>query len=146
MASYYDEEIVLYLKQNKINYFKNTTDFNEIVDFMMDKFEFRHGKLNLVGADFEKYIKSDDMSISKDVINFLNELFHEQMCNSKEKVIYIGDDLTEYVYEFGFNDLTMLIPYLINNVPQHHYFLFDNMRRLLLVSFENEILYVEKLE
>lgn len=143
MESYYDKELVAYLNQNRIDY-KSTNDFNSMIERLMDKFSFKYGKLTLEGADNGKYIKSDDSRIVKDTVDFVNKFFHEQMCNSKEKVIYIGDDLTESIYEFCFSDLTTLIPYFINNIPQHHYLVFDDMRKILFISFENEILYVEK--
>ena len=117
MESYYDKELVAYLNQNRIDY-KSTNDFNSMLEHLMDKFSFKYGKLTLEGVDNGKYIKSDDSRIVKDTVDFVNKFFHEQMCNSKEKVIYIGDDLTESIYEFCFSDLTTLIPYFINNIPQ----------------------------
>ena len=60
-----------------------------------------------------------------------------------EKIIYIGDSLTENGYEFYVHDLLKIIPYLMNDIPQHHYFVSDDATKLIYVSFENEIYFGE---
>lgn len=53
--------------------------------------------------------------------------------------LYIGDSLTENGYEFYLNDLLKIIPLLIEDIPQHHYFLSQDYTKIIYISFENEI-------
>ena len=50
---------------------------------------------------------------------------------------------TENGYEFYVHDLLKIIPYLMNDIPQHHYFVSDDATKLIYVSFENEIYFGE---
>jgi len=45
--------------------------------------------------------------------------------NDEEDIIYIGDSLTENAYKLFFSDLISFFN-LINEIPQHHYFLNEN--------------------
>lgn len=139
MSSYYDEELSSYLDTIKMKDFTIISEINSIVELMMKNFHFENGRVCFKSLKNEKYIKSDSSNISKNVVSFINELISEKVCNINEKVIYIGDDLTEYGYEFYLYDLLKVIPYLVNELPQHHYFLFSDRNRLMYVSFENEI-------
>jgi len=37
------------------------------------------------------------------------------------------------------NDLLKIIPLLIEDIPQHHYFLSQDYTKIIYISFENEI-------
>lgn len=139
MNSYYDNELISYLSEVDIRDYKIISQTNSIVELMMKNFCFKYGRAYLKGFKNERYIRSNNNNISKDAILFLNELMRENICNENEKTVYIGDDLTEYGYEFYLYDLLKIIPYLLDDIPQHHYFLFDDASKLLYISFENEI-------
>lgn len=139
MSSCYDNELISYLGAVDIRDFKIISQTNSIVGLMMKNFCFKYGRAYLKGFKNERYIRSNNNNISSDTVLFLNELIQENICNENEKVIYIGDDLTEYAYEFYLYDLLKIIPYLLNDIPQHHYFLLGEATKLLYVSFENEI-------
>lgn len=139
MSSYYDNELISYLDIIDIRDFKIVSQTNSIVALMMKNFCFKYGRAYLKGSKNERYIRSNSNDVSSDTVLFLNELIQKNICNENEKVIYIGDDLTEYGYEFYLYDLLKIIPYLLNDIPQHHYFLFGAATKLLYISFENEI-------
>lgn len=139
MNSYYDNELISYLDGIEFKNYKIIFETNSVVKLMMKNFCFKYGRAYLKGLKNERYIKSNSNNVSSDTVLFLNELIRENICNENEKVIYIGDDLTKYGYEFYLYDLLKIIPYLLNDIPQHHYFLFGNATKLLYISFENQI-------
>lgn len=139
MVSYYDNELISYLNMIEIKDFTIISQMDNIVELMMKNFCFKYGRVYFTGFKNEKYIKSNSSNISTDVVSFINELIQEEICNTNEKIIYIGDDLTKYGYEFYLYDLLKVVPYLVNDIPQHHYFLFSDAAKLMYVSFENEI-------
>ncbi|MBD5087481.1 MAG: hypothetical protein HDT30_01525 [Clostridiales bacterium] len=139
MSNYYDNELISFLNINEIKNFTILSQIDSIIELMMRKFQFKYGRVYFNGLKNKKYIKSNTNNISKDVVWFIDELIREDICNANEKIIYIGDALTDYGYEFYLFDLQKVIPYLVDNIPQHHYFLFQDGIKLMYVSFENEI-------
>lgn len=139
MSSYYDNELTSYLNSIEIKDFTIISQINSIVELIMKNFRFENGRVFFTGLKNEKYIKSNSSNISTDAVSFINELIQESICNRNERIIYVGDNLTEYGYGFYLYDLLKVIPYLVNDIPQHHYFLFEDATKLVYVSFENEI-------
>ena len=74
-----------------------------------------------------------------DAVNFIKKLIEEKICSKDDTIIYIGDSLTENGYEFYLNDLLKIVPFLVNEIPQHHYFLSKDFKKIIYISFENEI-------
>lgn len=87
----------------------------------------------------EKYCESTQDNISIDVVHFVNELILDNVCEKSERLVYVGDSSTETGYDFYLYDLLKVLPYLVNEIPQHHYFLFKDCKKLICVSFENKI-------
>lgn len=141
MSSYYDNELVLYMELLEIKDVTIFSQTNSIVELMMKNFHFKNGRAYFTGMKNEKYIKSSSSNISVDIISFINELIQENVLKANEKVIYVGDNLTENGYEFYLYDLLKIIPYLVDDIPQHHYFLFSDVTKLMYISFENEIFF-----
>lgn len=139
MSDYYDGELISYLNSIDISNFIIISEIDNIVELMMKKFRFKYGRVLFTGSKNEKYMKSNSADISADVVSFINDLIKEKICNLDEKIIYIGDNLTKYGYEFYLYDLLRVIPYLVDSIPQHHYFLFNNASKLIYVSFEHDI-------
>ena len=86
-----------------------------------------------------KFVDSDQEHISFDAVNFIKSLLDKRICRSDDVVIYIGDSLTNNGYEFYLNDLLKIIPFLVSKIPQHHYVLFKDFKKIIYISFENEI-------
>lgn len=139
--SNYDYELISHLDSIEIKDFTilSPAQGYQFIEHMMKNFRFGNTKVNFTGMKNEKYIRSDRNHIATDVVSFINELIQEGICEQNEKVIYVGDDLTKCEYEFYLQDLLKVIPYLVDNIPQHHYFLFKDVTKLLLVSFEDDI-------
>ena len=66
-------------------------------------------------------------------------LIEEKKCSKDDVIIYIGDSLTENGYEFFGEDLLKIVPFLVNEIPQHHYLLSKDFKKIICISFENEI-------
>lgn len=139
MSNYYDKELIDYLNTMEIRGVKMIFQIDSIIEFMMENFRFKYGRVCFDGYKNKRYIKSSNSDISKDVVLFIDKLIEENICSKNEKIIYIGDNLTDYGYEFYLYDLRNVISYLVDNIPQHHYFLFGDGIKLMYVSFENEI-------
>ena len=67
------------------------------------------------------------------------EGIEEKIYSKDDVIIYIGDSLTENGYEFYLNDLLKIIPFLVKEIPQHHYLLSKDFEKIICISFENEI-------
>ncbi len=139
MESYYDNDLISYLKTIGIKDYKIIPQTDDIVELIMKNFNFKYGRVDFTGFKNEKYKESDSSNLATDVVSFINKLIQENICDTSEKIIFIGDDLTKYGYEFYLYDLLKVISYLVNDIPQHHYFLFEDGTKLLFVSFENQI-------
>lgn len=141
MEYYYDNELLIYLKELEIQDFVILPPEKEdyILKFMSDNYCFKAGRVYFTGFKHEIYLKSDTDHLPDNVILIFNELLQEGICDINEKIIFIGDSLTHYVYEFHLYDLLKIVSYVMNNIPQHHYFLFSTGDRLMYVSFENEV-------
>ena len=142
MSSYYDDELSLYMRTIEMTDVTIISQVNCIIEHMMENFHFKNGRVYFNGMKDEKYVKSDNSNISVDVVSFINDLIQKNVLGTSGKVVYVGDNLTENGYEFSFKDLLKIVPYLVNEIPQHHYFLFDDATKLMYVSFENDICFV----
>ena len=72
-------------------------------------------------------------------LNFIQKLIEEKIFSKEDEIIYIGDSLTEVGYEFYLKDLVKVIPFIIDEIPQHHYFLSKDFKKDYLYIIENEI-------
>ncbi|MEK4424969.1 hypothetical protein [Solibacillus sp. FSL K6-1523] len=139
MSSYYDNELFEHLTTIGIAKFTVITTPDNYIECINKKFPFKDGKVDFVGLKNKRYVESDQNSISMDVVNFVSTLIQDNVCTKNERIVYVGDSLTDNEYEFYLYDLLKILPYLVNEIPQHHYFLFNDSMKLINVSFENEI-------
>ncbi|MFC2722077.1 MAG: hypothetical protein ACFN00_07385, partial [Flavobacteriaceae bacterium] len=102
-------------------------------------FLFAGGRIDFSNLNNNKFVKSDQRNISFDAANFIKKLIEEKKCSKDDVIIYIGDSLTENGYEFFLNDLLKIVPFLVNEIPQHHYLLSKDFKKIICISFENEI-------
>ena len=139
IGSCYDEDLIKYLKDIGFINYRIIPQPSKTVETIARDFPVKHGRVYLDGLREERYIKSSESTLATDTAYLVNELIQTGICRADEKVIYIGDNLIENEYEFSLSDLQKFLPYLIDNIPQHHYFLFDCETKLIFVSFESEI-------
>ena len=138
MNSYYDNILIKFVEEQKINY-TIISNLSYYIENLSKHFLFVGGRLDFNNLSNHKFVKSEQRDISFDAVNFIKKLLEEKICSKDDAIIYIGDSLTENGYEFYLNDLLKIVPFLVNEIPQHHYFLSKDFRKIIYISFENEI-------
>ena len=117
----------------------NSSYDNSLIEYADTYFPFVGERINFRLLNNTKFVDSDQEHISFDAVNFIKSLLDKRICRSDDVVIYIGDSLTNNGYEFYLNDLLKIIPFLVSKIPQHHYVLFKDFKKIIYISFENEI-------
>jgi len=138
MNSYYDNILIKFVEEQKINY-TIISNLSYYIENLSKHFLFVGERLDFNNLSNHKFVKSEQRDISFDAVNFIKKLLEEKMCSKDDAIIYIGDSLTENGYEFYLNDLLKIVPFLVNEIPQHHYFLSKDFKKIIYISFENEI-------
>lgn len=138
MNSYYDNILIKYVEEQKINY-TVISNLSYYIENLSKHFLFVGERLDFNNLSNHKFVKSEQRNISFDAVNFINKLIEEKICSKDDAIIYIGDSLTENGYELYLNDLLKIVPFLVNEIPQHHYFLSKDFKKIIYISFENEI-------
>jgi len=138
MNSYYDNILIKFVEEQKINY-TIISNLSYYIENLSKHFLFVGERLDFNNLSNHKFVKSEQRDISFDAVNFIKKLLEEKICSKDDAIIYIGDSLTENGYEFYLNDLLKIVPFLVNEIPQHHYFLSKDFRKIIYISFENEI-------
>ena len=138
MNSYYDNILIKFVEEQKINY-TIISNLSYYIENLSKHFLFVGERLDFNNLSNHKFVKSEQRDISFDAVNFIKKLLEEKMCSKDDAIIYIGDSLTENGYEFYLYDLLKIVPFLVNEIPQHHYFLSKDFKKIIYISFENEI-------
>ena len=138
MNNYYDNILIKYVEDRKINY-TVISNISYYIENLSKFFLFIGGRINFSNLNNNKFVKSDQRNISFDAANFIKKLIEEKIYSKDDVIIYIGDSLTENGYEFYLNDLLKIIPFLVKEIPQHHYLLSKDFEKIICISFENEI-------
>lgn len=138
MNSYYDNILIKSVEEQKINY-TVISNLSYYIENLSKHFLFVGERLDFNNLSNHKFVKSEQRDISFDAVNFIKKLIEEKICSKDDTIIYIGDSLTENGYEFYLNDLLKIVPFLVNEIPQHHYFLSKDFKKIIYISFENEI-------
>ena len=138
MNSYYDNILIKFVEEQKINY-TIISNLSYYIENLSKHFLFVGERLDFNNLSNHKFVKSEQRDISFDAVNFIKKLLEEKMCSKDDAIVYIGDSLTENGYEFYLNDLLKIVPFLVNEIPQHHYFLSKDFKKIIYISFENEI-------
>ena len=138
MNNYYDNILIRYVEEQKINY-TVISNLSYYIENLSKHFLFVGERLDFNNLSNHKFVKSEQRDISFDAVNFIKKLIEEKICSKDDAIIYIGDSLTENGYEFYLNDLLKIVPFLVNEIPQHHYFLSKDFKKIIYISFENEI-------
>ena len=138
MNNYYDNILIKYVEKQKINY-TVISNLSYYIENLSKLFLFAGGRIDFSNLNNNKFVKSDQRNISFDAANFIKKLIEEKIYSKDDVIIYIGDSLTENGYEFYLNDLLKIIPFLVKEIPQHHYLLSKDFEKIICISFENEI-------
>ncbi|MCE9042996.1 hypothetical protein [Parabacteroides distasonis] len=138
MNNYYDKILIELLEERGVNY-TLIPDPSYYIKNINKKFPFIGGRIDFNKLSDNKIKISNPKDISFDAIKFIKNLITNESCSRNDDVVYIGDNLTENGYKCSLNDSLKIIPLLVKEIPQHHYFIFSNFKKIIYISFENEI-------
>ena len=71
------------------------------------------------------------------VVAFVKSIAMEAGIAPDEKVVYLGDNVSNLTYTFSFKYLEKVIVDILDNIPEHHYFLSERMKWILYISYED---------
>ena len=71
------------------------------------------------------------------VVAFVKSIAMEAGIAPDEKVVYLGDNVSNLTYIFSFKYLEKVIVDILDNIPEHHYFLSESMKWILYISYED---------
>lgn len=132
--NFYDLELIKILEEHI-----EDRDFQIISsDIYVDKV---NANLPFVGSrvDFELLDEYQRMFFDENeaVVAFVKNIAMEARIAPDEKVVYLGDNVSNLTYIFSFKYLEKVIVDILDNIPEHHYFLSERMKWILYISYED---------
>ena len=132
--NFYDLELIKILEKHI-----EDRDFQIISsDIYVDKV---NANLPFVGSrvDFELLDEYQRMFFDENeaVVAFVKSIAIEVGIEPNEKVVYLGDNVSNLTYIFSFKYLDKVIVDILDNIPEHHYFLSERMKWILYISYED---------
>ena len=132
--NFYDLELIKILEEHI-----EDGDFQIISsDIYVDKV---NANLPFAGSrvDFELLDEYQRMFFDENeaVVAFVKSIAMEAGIAPDEKVVYLGDNVSNLTYIFSFKYLEKVIVDILDNIPEHHYFLSERMKWILYISYED---------
>ena len=128
--NFYDLELIKILEEHI-----EDGDFQIISsDIYVDKV---NANLPFAGSrvDFELLDEYQRMFFDENeaVVAFVKSIAMEVGIEPDEKVVYLGDNVLNLTYIFSFKYLDKVIVDILDNIPEHHYFLIYRMKIVLIL-------------
>ena len=132
--NFYDLELIKILEEHI-----EDRDFQIISsDIYVDKV---NANLPFAGSrvDFELLNNYQRMFFDENeaVVAFVKSIAIKEGIAPDEKVVYLGDNVSNLTYIFSFKYLEKVIVDILDNIPEHHYFLSERMKWILYISYED---------
>ena len=132
--NFYDLELIKILEEHI-----EDRDFQIISsDIYVDKV---NANLPFAGSrvDFELLDEYQRMFFDENeaIVAFVKSIAMEAGIAPDEKVVYLGDNVSNLTYIFSFKYLEKVIVDILDNIPEHHYFLSERMKWILYISYED---------
>lgn len=132
--NFYDLELIKILEEHI-----EDGDFQIISsDIYVDKV---NANLPFAGSrvDFELLDEYQRMFFDENeaIVAFVKNIVMEAGIAPDEKVVYLGDNVSNLTYIFSFKYLEKVIVDILDNIPEHHYFLSERMKWILYISYED---------
>ena len=122
MNNYHDNILIKSAEEQKINY-TVIPNLSNYIGNLKKHIPIIGERLELSKLNNYKYIKAEQRDVSFEAINLIKGLIEARVYCKDDTIIYIGDSF----------------PLLIEDIPQHHYFLSQDYTKIIYISFENEI-------
>ncbi|GJH41644.1 hypothetical protein RCZ04_21940 [Capnocytophaga sp. HP1101] len=132
-ANYYDLELTKILRKHIKDEELQIVDSDFYVEYVNVTFPFVGSRIDFKALNEYKMLDFKNDETDK-ILSFIDDI-QTTVLVLDEKVIYLGDNLTNLTYIFPFKDLNKVIIAILNNIPEHHYFFNKTMEWVICVSF-----------
>lgn len=132
--NYYDLELIKILEEYIENEDFQIINSDIYVDKVNANLPFAGSRVYFELLDKHQRIFFDE---NEAVVAFVKSIAMEVGIEPDEKVVYLGDNVSNLTYIFSFKYLDKVIVDILDNIPEHHYFLSESMKWILYISYED---------
>lgn len=132
--NFYDLELIKILEEHIENEDFQIINSDIYVDKVNANLPFAGSRVYFELLDKHQRIFFDE---NEAVVAFVKSIAMEAGIAPDEKVVYLGDNVSNLTYIFSFKYLEKVIVDILDNIPEHHYFLSERMKWILYISYED---------
>ena len=132
--NFYDLELIKILEEHIENEDFQIINSDIYVDKVNANSPFAGSRVYFELLDKHQRIFFDE---NEAVVAFVKSIAMEVGIEPDEKVVYLGDNVSNLTYIFSFKYLDKVIVDILDNIPEHHYFLSESMKWILYISYED---------
>ena len=132
--NFYDLELIKILEEHIENEDFQIINSDIYVDKVNANLPFAGSRVYFELLDKHQRIFFDE---NEAVVAFVKSIAMEVGIEPDEKVVYLGDNVLNLTYIFSFKYLDKVIVDILDNIPEHHYFLSQDMKWILYISYED---------
>lgn len=132
--NFYDLELIKILKEHIENGDFQIIESNIYVDKVNANLPFKGSRVNFEQLEEYQRIFFDDYET---LVLFIRDIATKIGIKPDERVVYMGDNVSNLTYIFSFEYLDKVIVDIVDNIPEHHYFLSQDMKWILYISYED---------
>ena len=132
--NFYDLELIKILEEHIENEDFQIINSDIYVDKVNANLPFAGSRVYFELLDKHQRIFFDE---NEAVVAFVKSIAMEVGIEPDEKVVYLGDNVSNLTYIFSFKYLDKVIVDILDNIPEHHYFLSQDMKWILYISYED---------
>ena len=132
--NFYDLELIKILEEHIENEDFQIINSDIYVDKVNANLPFAGSRVYFELLDKHQRIFFDE---NEAVVAFVKSIAMEAGIAPDEKVVYLGDNVSNLTYIFSFKYLEKVIVDILDNIPEHHYFLSQDMKWILYISYED---------
>ena len=132
--NFYDLELIKILEEHIKNGDFQIIESNIYVDKVNANLPFAGSRVDFEQLEEYQRIFFDDYET---LVPFIRDIATKVGIKPDEKVVYMGDNVSNLTYIFSFEYLDKVIVDILDNIPEHHYFLSQDMKWILYISYED---------
>ena len=132
--NFYDLELIKILEEHIENEDFQIINSDIYVDKVNANSPFAGSRVYFELLDKHQRIFFDDYET---LVPFIKDIATKVGIKPHEKVVYVGDNVSNLTYIFSFEYLDKVIVDILDNIPEHHYFLSESMKWILYISYED---------
>ena len=132
--NFYDLELIKILEEHIENGDFQIIESNIYVDKVNANLPFKGSRVNFEQLEEYQRIFFDDYET---LVPFIRDIATKIGIKPDERVVYVGDNVSNLTYIFSFEYLDKVIVDIVDNIREHHYFLSQDMKWILYISYED---------